>query len=110
MFSGYLMAAVYKLDGRNGFKGWQWLFIIDTVISLPVAVLGFFMFPDLPEITRAWYFTPDEIALAKKRMQLEGRANRAPYTKAKFKKIFSSWHIYLLPLLYVLFNNGNGAT
>ncbi|RKU44141.1 hypothetical protein DL546_004832 [Coniochaeta pulveracea] len=110
MFSGYLMAAVYKLDGKNGFKGWQWLFIIDTVISLPVAILGFFFFPDLPEITKAWYFTPDEIALAKKRMQLEGRANRAPYTKAKFKKIFSSWHIYLLPILYVLFNNGNGAT
>lgn len=25
MFSGYLMAGVYKLDGTGGFKGWQWL-------------------------------------------------------------------------------------
>lgn len=24
MFSGYLMAAVYHLGGRGGFKGWQW--------------------------------------------------------------------------------------
>jgi MFS family permease len=24
MFSGYLMAGVYKLGGRGGFKGWQW--------------------------------------------------------------------------------------
>jgi MFS transporter, ACS family, pantothenate transporter len=24
MFSGYLMAAVYNLSGRGGFKGWQW--------------------------------------------------------------------------------------
>ena len=24
MFSGYLMAAVINLDGRNGFAGWQW--------------------------------------------------------------------------------------
>lgn len=24
MFSGYLMAGVYNLDGRGGFKGWQW--------------------------------------------------------------------------------------
>lgn len=34
-------------------------------------------------------------------MQLEGRQNRGPFTKAKLKKIFSSWHIYLLTLLYV---------
>jgi MFS transporter, ACS family, pantothenate transporter len=24
MFSGYLMAAVYHLEGVGGFKGWQW--------------------------------------------------------------------------------------
>ncbi|KAL7940775.1 major facilitator superfamily domain-containing protein [Trichoderma barbatum] len=109
MFSGYLMAAVYHLGGKDGFKGWQWLFIINTVISLPIALAGYFMLPDVPEITRAWYFTKDDIAIAQKRMQLEGRANRAPFTKAKLKKIFSSWHIYLLTLLYIFFNNGNGA-
>ncbi|KAL7929315.1 major facilitator superfamily domain-containing protein [Trichoderma chlorosporum] len=109
MFSGYLMAAVYHLGGKDGFKGWQWLFIINTVISLPIALAGYFMIPDVPEITRAWYFTKDDIAIAQKRMQLEGRANRAPFTKAKLKKIFCSWHIYLLTLLYIFFNNGNGA-
>ncbi|KAF2715905.1 hypothetical protein K431DRAFT_324156 [Polychaeton citri CBS 116435] len=34
MFSGYLMAAVYHLGGVSGFKGWQWLFIVDGIISL----------------------------------------------------------------------------
>jgi MFS transporter, ACS family, pantothenate transporter len=24
MFSGYLMAAVFHLDGTGGFAGWQW--------------------------------------------------------------------------------------
>lgn len=107
MFSGYLMAAVIGLSGVDGYKGWQWLFIINTVISLPIAIAGFFFFPDVPEICRAWYLSEEEITLARKRMELEGRAQREPYTKAKFKKIFSSWHIYLLTLLYVLFNNGN---
>lgn len=106
MFSGYLMAGTYKLSGRGGFKGWQWLFIVNTIISLPIAIAGYFMFPDVPEIARPWWLTKEEVELAKKRMQLEGRANRGRYTRAKFKKIFSSWHIYLLSLLYVLFNNG----
>ncbi|KAH8879916.1 MFS general substrate transporter [Thozetella sp. PMI_491] len=109
MFSGYLMAATYNLGGSGGFHGWQWLFIVDTIISLPIAIAGFFILPDLPEITKAWFFNADEIALAQKRMQLEGRANRSPFTKAKFKRIFKTWHIYLLTALYVFFNNGGGA-
>jgi MFS transporter, ACS family, pantothenate transporter len=109
MFSGYLMAAVYHLGGINGFKGWQWLFIIDGVISLPISIAGFFMLPDLPEITRAWYFTADEVVLAQKRMQFEGRANRAPYTRAKAKRIFTSWHLYALVALYIFFNNGSAT-
>jgi ACS family pantothenate transporter-like MFS transporter len=76
MFSGYLMSAVINLNGRNGLKGWQWqvcsagiwlhqrneilthdlkLFVIDGTISLPIAVAGFFLFPDFPRNTRAWY-------------------------------------------------------
>ncbi|KAF7563921.1 hypothetical protein G7046_g184 [Stylonectria norvegica] len=109
MFSGYLMASVYHLDGQGGFKGWQWLFIIDAIISLPIAVAGFFFFPDVPEITRAFFLTKDDIVMAKKRMELEGRANRSPYNLKKFKKIFSSWHIYVLPILYIFFNNGSGG-
>ncbi|KAJ5334440.1 hypothetical protein N7452_006843 [Penicillium brevicompactum] len=106
MFSGYLMDAVYRLGGRGGFKGWQWLFIIDGVISLPVAISGFFILPDVPEISSPWYLSEQEVNLAQKRMTLEGRKNREPYTKSKLKKIFTSWHIYLLTILYICFNNG----
>ncbi|KAI2606545.1 MFS general substrate transporter [Hypoxylon sp. NC1633] len=106
MFSGYLMSAVYTLGGTNGFRGWQWLFIINSSISLPIAIAGFFFFPDVPEITKAWWLTKDEIELAKTRMNFEGRANRGAYTKAKFRKIFTSWHIWTLTLLYIFFNNG----
>jgi MFS transporter, ACS family, pantothenate transporter len=106
MFSGYLMAAVYHLEGRGGFRGWQWLFIVDGIISLPIALLGYIVLPDLPETCRAWYLSEDEIAFGKRRVELEGRKGKQPYTKAKIKRIFSSWHIYVLTLLYVTFNNG----
>lgn len=109
MFSGYLMAAVYNLEGVHGFRGWQWLFIIDGVISLPIAAASFFFLPDVPETTRAWYFSQDEIRIAKKRVELEGRANRAPYTWEKIKRILTSWHIWMLSLLYIMFNNATGG-
>ncbi|KAF2707101.1 MFS general substrate transporter [Pleomassaria siparia CBS 279.74] len=106
MFSGYLMAAVYHLDGRGGFRGWQWLFIVDGVISLPIALAGYFVLPDVPEISKPFYLTEKERQYAIERMKLEGRKEREPYTRPKIIKIFSSWHIYLLTPLYVFFNNG----
>ncbi|KAF2140330.1 uncharacterized protein K452DRAFT_352077 [Aplosporella prunicola CBS 121167] len=107
MFSGYLMAAVYRLDGRGGFKGWQWLFIVDGIISLPIALAGFIVLPDVPEISKPFYLKTEEVVFAQKRMELEGRKQRQPYTRAKIRKIFTSWHIYVLTLLYIFFNNGN---
>ncbi|KAI1310175.1 MFS general substrate transporter [Xylaria venustula] len=108
MFSGYLISAVYHLEGVGGFHGWQWLFIVNTIISLPIAISGFFLFPDVPEITKSWWLTKEDINLANKRMALEGRAKRGKFTKATFKRIFSSWHIYCFILLYIFFNNGVG--
>jgi hypothetical protein len=31
MFSGYLMAGVYHLGGRGGFKGWQWYVALQLI-------------------------------------------------------------------------------
>lgn len=103
------VAASHNLDGVHGWHGWQWLFITNTIVSLPIALAGFVFMPDMPENTTAWFFTPEEIALAKRRMELEGRATRQPYTWKKISAIFSSWHIYMLVLLYIVFNNGNGG-
>ncbi|KAL2166465.1 hypothetical protein VTG60DRAFT_2749 [Thermothelomyces hinnuleus] len=105
MFSGYLMTATYRLGGVGGYRGWQWLFIINFVISMPVAVANFVLNPDVPENTRAWWLSGDDVALARERMALEERATKEPYTRQKFAKIFSSWHVYVLTLTYVLYNN-----
>ncbi len=34
-------------------------------------------------------------------MALEERKQRAPFTVAKFKKVFTSWHIWLLSFYYM---------
>ncbi|KAH8704223.1 major facilitator superfamily domain-containing protein [Talaromyces proteolyticus] len=110
MVSGYMMGGVYHLGGVGGHKGWQWAYIIDGSLSLPMAIAGYFLLPDVPEITKSWYLSEEEIKLSQLRMQLEGRKPRSNYTKQKMKRIFSSWHIYLLSLLYVAFNNGSTNT
>lgn len=58
MFSGYLQAGLYRgMNGKGGLAGWKWLFIFDAIISIPIAVWGYFAIPDLPSNTRAFYFS-----------------------------------------------------
>lgn len=60
MFSGYLQAGLYtSMDGRHGIAGRRWLFIMDAVISFPMAIWGFFGSPDLPHNTKAFYWIPE---------------------------------------------------
>jgi MFS transporter, ACS family, pantothenate transporter len=61
----------------------RWLFVVDGIISLPIALSGYFMLPDLPENCRALYLTKEERAFGKKRMELEGRKGKQPYTRTK---------------------------
>ncbi|KAH7037543.1 major facilitator superfamily transporter [Microdochium trichocladiopsis] len=106
MFSGYLQAAVYTgLNGRHGFAGWQWLFIMDGVISLPICLAGFFLLPDFPENTRAFYITQEDRTLAAERMKKVGRAPRARLGRTVWKRVFGRWHVYLLTILYIIFIN-----
>ncbi|KIY48952.1 MFS general substrate transporter, partial [Fistulina hepatica ATCC 64428] len=108
MFSGFLQTGAYDgLNGVKGLAGWQWLFIIDGIITIPVVILGFIM-PNLPHNTKPSYiYTERELAMACKRMDEIGRrAVTGAFMKEKIQSFFTTWHIYTLVPIYVLYNNG----
>ncbi|KAG4444328.1 hypothetical protein IFR05_000202 [Cadophora sp. M221] len=109
MFSGFLQAAAYKnLNGVHGHEGWRWLFIIDGIITIPLAVMGYAFFPNLPQGgVKTWWTTQKEHELSISRLKAVGRAGKQPWTRAKAKRIALSWHTYVLPMLYVIWNNAN---
>jgi ACS family pantothenate transporter-like MFS transporter len=59
----------------------------------------------LPENSRAFYLSKDQIELAVKRMDDVGRAPRSKLGWSAFKRIFGRWHVYLLTILYIIFIN-----
>ncbi|EIW57174.1 MFS general substrate transporter [Trametes versicolor FP-101664 SS1] len=111
MFSGFLQTGAYNgLNGVHGLAGWKWLFIIDGIITIPIALLGFLIMPDLPSNTRpSMFYTQEQIDIGKKRMADIGRKPPAPFTRKKVIGFFTTWHIWTLVPLYILFNNGGGA-
>jgi hypothetical protein len=71
--------------------------IVDAIITLPIALLGYAFFPVLPvQGEKAWWLTQGEYELARSRMDKVGRQGKTPWTRSKVKKLFSSWHIYML--------------
>ncbi|KAI9839484.1 MAG: hypothetical protein M1819_002109 [Sarea resinae] len=106
MFSGYLQAGVYKgLNGRGGLAGWKWLFIMDGVISIPITLAGFFLLPDLPENTRAFYLNATDREMGRNRMESVKRAPRRGLGRSVWKRVFGRWHVYVLTVLYITFIN-----
>lgn len=86
MFAGVMMTAIYKgMDGHAGLAGWQWVFLIDGIITMPIAIMGFLYFPDIPETTKAPYLSESEkqLALARLPPKREDGHNINPWSLAK---------------------------
>ncbi|EXJ86020.1 hypothetical protein A1O1_06389 [Capronia coronata CBS 617.96] len=105
IFSGFLQAGIYNsLDGHAGLAGWRWLFVINGVISFPVAALAYFCLPDTPGTAKPnWLFTEREIEIARERMSRVGRAPEGkPYTAKVILGYFTSWKTVLFTLIFTM--------
>ncbi|KAI0838789.1 major facilitator superfamily domain-containing protein [Hypoxylon sp. FL0890] len=62
-FSGLLSAGITEnMNGAQGLGAWQWLFIIEGVITVGISFIAFFILPNFPRTT-SW-LTEEEKALA----------------------------------------------
>lgn len=101
MFGGFLQTAIHSgLNMRGGLAGWRWLFIIDGLITLPIALYGFLLFPDTPRSTKAPYLNDQERALAISRIPDE--TEKLPLNFKFAFKVLSSWQWYGFVILWVI--------
>lgn len=101
MIGGFIQTGLnHGLNGRGGLSGWRWLFIIDGLFTIPVAIYGFFLFPDTPYTTTAPYLSEEERALARSRVPRT--EERSPITLAFVKKVLTSWYWWGFVMLWVI--------
>ncbi|KAJ8101580.1 major facilitator superfamily domain-containing protein [Lipomyces tetrasporus] len=105
MFSGYIQAGVYhNMNGLAGFKGWQWVFIIDGIIGIPIALLGYYSIPDFPINTRVIWMKQIEKEYSYVRMEEVGRKAPKRLTFKRVVGMFKSWRPYGFLWPWCLFN------
>lgn len=102
MISGYLQSAVLAgLDGKNGLAAWRWVFIIDGIITIAVAIFGLIFFPDTPQDTTAFYLTEEDRQRCVERMAEDGREETSQFTWSLFFRAIKSWQLYVLTILWM---------
>ncbi|KAG6988854.1 hypothetical protein G7Y79_00069g096460 [Physcia stellaris] len=85
------------LNGQAGLKGWQWMFLVQGLITCVIGIATYFWIIDFPEnAQRSFYFLNNEETLvAVRRIQEDrGDVKPAPFTIAEIAKHFLDPKIY----------------
>ncbi|GAM91175.1 hypothetical protein ANO11243_092220 [Dothideomycetidae sp. 11243] len=93
-FNGLIAYGVLiDMNGRNGLKAWQWLYIIEGVLSIGFGFIVLFILPATPESSPKWLFSELEVRAAVLRSR---RSHNAVDSKLR-------WRLLYTPLLEVKF-------
>ncbi|GJN83201.1 hypothetical protein PLIIFM63780_006749 [Purpureocillium lilacinum] len=85
----------HNMNNRLGLAAWRWLFIFDFIISIPIAVLGFFVCPDEPKAKRMWWMTESERQRCIQRLAEEDRDSQpVRWSWRTFAQLFKCWQPY----------------
>lgn len=93
-FSGLLAYAIAHMDGIAGYGGWRWIFILEGIATVVIAVASYWLIPDWPETAK--FLKEDERELLIRRLALDkAGATMDHWNKKTAKRVFSDPKIYL---------------
>ena len=126
MATGYIQAAAYThLSGKAWLEGWQWLYVLAFIITIPIALYGMFTLPGLPESLRPqktskpWplgifveypFLTTKERKLARLRMIRERRTSGEKFRINTVLRCLGSSRFWILVVFAVFFSQADGIS
>ncbi|KAI8987682.1 major facilitator superfamily domain-containing protein [Mycotypha africana] len=94
------------LNGAGGLASWQWLFIIEGLMSVAVGVVGYWLLPNYPHNTSWIKGEEKECAIA--RLKSQGKQIKSEkYTWETFLNVLATPYAYILTLDFICLNIGN---
>ncbi|KAL3444463.1 major facilitator superfamily domain-containing protein [Aspergillus insuetus] len=97
--SGFLAYAIANMEGIAGYRAWRWIFILEGIATVLVAITAKFIIVDWPE--SATFLTDEERAMLLRRLaEDQGEAQMNRLDKSSMKRTFSDPKIYLGPIMY----------
>ncbi|RXW21582.1 hypothetical protein EST38_g4281 [Candolleomyces aberdarensis] len=98
-FGGLLARGLSELRGKGGRPGWAWIFIIEGLATIVVAVFAKFIIHDKPETAR--FLTEEEKAEVKARLKEDRTSLADDYDIKYVKAALKDWKIYVHMLITI---------
>ena len=98
-FGGVLAYGLGRMDGIGGKAGWSWIFIIEGLLTVVVALIAYKWVPHYPQQCKS--FTPREKAIIAARLKADqDGVDEAPFSWEGVKQAFTDPYVYLYGLLF----------
>ena len=105
-FGGLLARGLSAIGPRGGLEGWRWIFIIEGMVTVVVAVAAFFSVWDFPET--AGFLSLEERSFVAWRLKFDTTSTdaeeRVPQNEkqswAEAKKAFLDWQVWISIFVY----------
>ncbi|KAG7579940.1 hypothetical protein FFLO_00148 [Filobasidium floriforme] len=97
-FGGLLARLINEMDGVNGYEGWRWIFILEGIATVIVAVASFWMLYDYPDTAK--FLTEDERAFIVERLKLDNDGCSQAYKNKFIKDAFLDWKVWVFAVMF----------
>ncbi|KAI1335911.1 major facilitator superfamily transporter [Xylariaceae sp. FL0016] len=100
-FGGLLAAAIEKMDGIANLAGWQWIFIIEGLLTIVFAIASFWMVHDFP--ADAKFLSEDDRARVIRRLRMDQQSS-AEHEEWKMSYLYAGlkdWKMWLGMAIYM---------
>ncbi|KIM77228.1 hypothetical protein PILCRDRAFT_12219 [Piloderma croceum F 1598] len=98
-FGGILAYSIGKMDGIGGRRGWQWIFILEGVLTVAISLGAYFVVPTWPH--KAKFLTESERERLLARLQADSDAGKQEQFKWFFvRQAFTDHLVWAYALLF----------
>ena len=98
-FGGLLASAISKMNGIRGYSGWRWIFILEGLLTMCLAIPAHYLLLDFPEDSQ--WLTEDERNYIQERIQSENAMDHPKGLTASLLTYFKDYKSYLGALMYL---------
>jgi hypothetical protein len=99
-FASILAYGIMQLSGKAGYLGWRWIFIIEGLMTIALAMLGRIFivdFPDKVSKSRIPFLKPHEVKAVQDRLDRDRQdAEYDVLTMEKFFNACKRWELWFL--------------
>ncbi|KAF8544935.1 major facilitator superfamily domain-containing protein [Trichophaea hybrida] len=98
-FGGLLARGISEMKGIGGKPGWAWIFILEGLVTLIVAVIAYWAINDYPATAK--FLSPVEKAEVERRLKEDRRSLADEYHIKYFFDAVKDWKIYVHMLITI---------